>query len=196
MTDLGVRWLDGDDQIAEAVGVAARAMRDDPDWRAVSADPDVRLAMLHAMFTASLGGARVAGVRQGDRLVGVAAAVGPGRCIGARLPPAARSLEPPPTDASEADRLAHLRSVLAAHDPEEAHWHVGPVGVEPGFQSMGMGRAAMGSLCEEFDDLGRLAWVKTVKPGNVRFYAGLGFEPVDESSVLGVPVWFLRREPR
>jgi len=73
---------------------------------------------------------------------------------------------------------------------------VGPVGVEPGFQSMGMGRAAMRLLCDEFDEYGRLSWLKTVKPGNVRFYRGLGYEVVDESPMLSAHLWFMRRPPR
>ena len=196
MTDVEVLWLTGPDQIAQAGGVAARALRDDPDWTAVSGDPLVRLELLYGMFAGSRGAARVAGVRRGGRLLGVAAAVAPGRCVGATLPPEARTLEPPSADASDADRLVHFRSVLAEHDPEEPHWHVGPVGVEPGFQSMGMGRAVMELLCEEFDEHGRVSWLKTVKPENVRFYAGLGFEVAEESSMLSAHLWFMRRQPR
>jgi len=189
-------WLTEAGQLTQAAGIAARALRDDPDWAAVSGDPLVRLEMLHDMFTGTLGGARVAGVRRGDRLLGVAAAFGPGHCVGARLPPGARTLEAPTEGASDADRLLYLRSVLADHDLDEPHWHVGPVGVEPGFQSMGMGRAAMTLLCEEFDEHGRVSWVKTAKSGNLRFYEGLGFEVVDEAPMLAVRLWFMRRPPR
>src|SRR5664280_2372479 len=195
MEDLEVLWLTESDQIAQAVGVAARALRDDPDWMAVSNDPLVRLEMLHSMFAGSLEGARVAGVRRGDCILGVASAVEPGRCVGARLPPEARTLESPSKDASDSVRLMHFRSILAAHDLDEPHWHVGPVGVEPGFQSMGMGRAAMKLLCEEFDEHGRVSWLKTVKPENVRFYIGHGFEVVEESPMLSAHLWFMRRQP-
>jgi len=191
-----VLWLTESDQIAQAAGVAARALRDDPDWVAVSDDPQVRLEMLHAVFAGSLVGARVAGVRRSGRILGVAAAVGPGRCVGATVHPEDRTLDAPSADASAADRLRHLRSILAAHDLDEPHWHVGPVGVEPGFQSMGMGGAAMRMLCAEFDEHRRVSWVKTVKAENVRFYAGLGFEVLDESSMLEVHLWFMRRPPR
>ena len=196
MEGMEVLWLTEADQIAQAAGVTARALRDDPDWKAVSDDPLVRLEMLYGMFTASLGGARVAGVRRGACVLGVAAAVGPGNCVGARLPPEGRALEPPSADASDADRLTHFRSILAAHDLEEPHWHVGPVGVEPGFQSMGMGQAVMRLLCEEFDEHGRVSWLKTVKPENVQFYTGLGFEVVEESPMLAAHLWFMRRQPR
>jgi len=196
MEDVEVLWLTEPDQIAQAVGVAARALRDDPDWMAISDDPLVRLEMLHGTFAGSLAGARVAGVRRGDCILGVASAVGPGLCVGARLPPEDRALESPSKDASDADRLMHFRSVLAAHDLDEPHWHVGPVGVEPGFQSMGMGGAAMRLLCEEFDERGSVSWVKTAKPENVRFYTGLGFEVVEESPMLTAHLWFMRRQPQ
>ena len=163
MDDIEPFWITEAGQIAQAVGVAARALRDDPDWTAISDDPLVRLEMLSSMFAGSLGEARVAGVPSGE--------------------------------ASDADRLLHFRSILAAHDLDEPHWHVGPVGVEPGFQSMGMGGAAMRLLCEEFDEHGRVSWVKTAKRENLRFYGGLGFEVVDESPMLSAHLWFMRRQP-
>jgi ribosomal protein S18 acetylase RimI-like enzyme len=195
MEGIAALWLTEPDQFTQAVGVAARSLRDDPDWRAVSDDPLVRLEMLYGMFAGSLEGARVAGVRRGDCILGVASAVGPGRCVGARLASEDRILETPSKDASDSDRLVHFRSILAAHDLDEPHWHVGPVGVEPGFQSMGMGRAAMRLLCEEFDEYGRVSWLKTAKPENVRFYMGHGFEVVDESPMLAAHLWFMRRQP-
>jgi ribosomal protein S18 acetylase RimI-like enzyme len=196
MGDIEAFWLTEADEIAQAVGVAARALRDDPDWVAVSDDPLVRLEMLYGMFAGSLVGARVAGVRRGDCILAVASAAEPGHCVGARLPPEARTPESPSEDASDSDRLMHFRSILAAHDLDEPHWHVGPVGVEPGFQSMGMGRAAMRLLCEEFDEHGRVSWLKTAKPKNVRFYMGLGFEVVEESRMLSAHLWFMRRQPQ
>jgi len=196
MEGMEVLWLTDADQIAQAVGVAARALRNDPDWMAVSDDPLVRLEMLYSTFANSLVGARVVGVRRGDCILGVASAVEPGHCVGARLPPEVRTLESPSMDASDADRLMHFRSILAAHDLDEPHWHVGPVGVEPGFQSMGMGRAAMKLLCEEFDEHGRVSWLKTVKPENVLFYTQHGFKVVEESTVLTAHLWFMRRQPQ
>jgi hypothetical protein len=194
--EVEVCWLTGADQSAQAAGVAARALRDGPDWVAISDDPLVRMEMLYGMFADSLGAARVAGVRRGACILGVAAVVGPGRCVGATLPAADRNLGPPSADASDADRLRYFRSVLAAHDPDEPHWHVGPVGVAPGFQSQGTGRAALTLPCDEFDDHGRTGWVKTTSLANVRFYGGCGFEVVEDVPMLAAHFWFLRRQPR
>jgi ribosomal protein S18 acetylase RimI-like enzyme len=189
-----VLWLDGADQISQAVGVAARSLRDSPDTMAISEDPLVRVEMLYDTFAGIVDGARIAGVRRGDCVLGVACAVEPGHCVESMLPPELRSVDAPPTSASDADRLLHFGSVLAAHDLDEPHWHVGPVGVEPGFQSMGMGRAAMRLLCDEFDEHRRVSWLETAKSENVRFYSNLGFEVVDETPMLNSHIWFMRRE--
>ena len=184
MDDFEVLWLVEADQIAQAASVAARALQDDPDWVSISSDPR------------SLPVARVAGVQLGGMVRGVAAAVGPGKCVGALLPPGSRQLDPPARDAPDSERLLYFRSVLAHHDTTEPHWHVGPVGVERGFQSRGMGSAAMQLVCDEFDEHGRVGWVKTAKRENTRFYGGLGFEVVEEAPMLDAHLWFMRREPR
>jgi ribosomal protein S18 acetylase RimI-like enzyme len=194
VTQYEVLWLEGKDQVAQAAGVTARALRDNPSSVAISNDPLVRLEMLYSTFGGMLAGARVAGVRQGHCVLGVAGAVQPGHCIESMLTPEIRTLDPPGSDATDTDRFLHSGSIMASHDLPEPHWHVGPVGVEPGFQSMGMGRAAMRLLCAEFDHHGRLAWLETDKPENVRFYIGLGFEVVEEVPMLSSRFWFMRRD--
>jgi ribosomal protein S18 acetylase RimI-like enzyme len=196
MGDYDVAWLKGKEQIEQAAGLTARALRDNPTSTAVSDDPLVRLEMLQSVFAQMLGDARVAGVRRAGCVLGVAAAVRPGICIEAMLPPDVRILDEPAPGASDADRFLYSGSVLAAHDLPESHWHVGPVGVEPGFQGMGLGTAAMKLLCAEFDEKGRVAWLETDKPENVRFYMSHGFEVVEETPMLTARDWFMRRDPR
>lgn len=194
MKDYETLWLGGAEQVSQAAGVTARALRDSPTSLAVSSDPFVRLEMLHSTFGGMLSDARVAGIRRGDCVLGVAAALQPGLCIASMLPADAWTLGAPSPDATDTDRFLYSGSVMASHDLPEPHWHVGPVGVEPGFQGMGLGRAAMRLLCEEFDEHQRLAWLETDKPENVRFYIGLGFEVVEEVPMLSSRFWFMRRE--
>ena len=196
MADYESVWLKGTDQISQGAGVTARALRDNPTSLVVSGDPLVRLEMLHGVFAEMLTGARVAGVMRGNCVLAVAGAVPPGHCIDAMLPPEVRILDEPSSDATDAERFLFMGSVLAAHDLPESHWHVGPVGVEPGFQGMGLGSAAMKHLCDEFDARHRLAWLETDKPENVRFYISHGFEVVEELPMLSARDWFMRREPR
>jgi hypothetical protein len=194
MTDYEVSWLGDPGQISPAAGVTARAMRDSPGSVVLSDDPFVRLEMLYSAFGGILGKSRVAGVSRGDCVLGVAGALQPGHCIDSMLPARFRNLDVPSPDATDAERFLYSGSVMAAHDLPDPHWHVGPVGVEPGFQGMGLGRAAMRLLCEELDEHQRLAWLETDKPENVRFYIGLGFEVVEEAPMLGSRFWFMRRE--
>ncbi len=196
MEDYEVLWLGDAEQISQAAGGTARAMRDSPNSMAVSNDPFVRLEMLYKTFDEMLGAARVAGVRRGNCVLGAAGAVQPGRCIDSMLPAPFRTLDAPSPSATDADRFLYSGSVMAAHDLLEPHWHVGPVGVEPGFQGMGLGRAAMKLLCDEFDEHHRRAWLETDKPENVRFYLGLGFEVAEEVPMLTSRFWFMRREPQ
>jgi ribosomal protein S18 acetylase RimI-like enzyme len=196
MTVFEATWLNGADQTSQAAGVAARALRDNPTSLAVSEDPLVRLEMCYSAFGHMLAASQVSGVRRGECVLAVAAAERPDHCIASMIPPELRALDPPDPEASDAERFLHLGSVMADHDLPEPHWHVGPVGVEPGFQGMGMGRTAMSYLCDEFDTHGRVAWLETDKPENVRFYIGLGFEVADEVPILSVPNWFMRRDPR
>lgn len=80
-----------------------------------------------------------------------------------------------------------------AADLTEQHWHVGPVGVEPGYQGRGNGGRVMGAPCASLDAEGRVAWLETDKERNVRFYEALGFEVADSESILGVLTWYMRR---
>jgi ribosomal protein S18 acetylase RimI-like enzyme len=194
--DVEVLWLGEDEQIVQAAGVTARSMRDSPTSVAVSNDPFVRLEMLYDTFGQMLGKARVAGVRRGNCVLGAAGAVPPGHCIHSLLPPEVRTLDEPSPASTDAARFLYSGSLMAAHDLVETHWHVGPVGVEPGFQGQGLGRAAMRLLCDEFDEQHRLAWLETDKPENVRFYIGLGFEVMEEVPMLTSRFWFMRREAR
>src|ERR1019366_371084 len=196
MGDYEVLWLTGEDQIRQAVGVAALARRDGPTSMAVSDDPLVRLEMMYSTFNGMLAGGIVAGVKRGDCVLGTAGATPPGDCVATLLPPEIRALDEPGRDATDADRFLHMGSILAEHDLQETHWHVGPVGVEPGFQGMGLGGATLKLLCSAFDEHQRLAWLETAKPQNVRFYLSQGFEVVEEILLLSTPNWFMRREPR
>ena len=85
--------------------------------------------MLYSTFGGMLGDARVAGVRRGDCVLGVAAPSSRACCIDSMLPEEVRTLDVPPPDATDAARFLYSGSVMAAHDLAEPHWHVGPVGV-------------------------------------------------------------------
>jgi hypothetical protein len=40
-----------------------------------------------------------------------------------------------------------------------------------------------------------VGYLETDRPSNVRFYERFGFDVVGEGQVLGLPNWYMRREP-
>jgi GNAT superfamily N-acetyltransferase len=180
-----------------AGAVAARALRDNP-MMAYSIPGDA-LARLHAGYEAF--GERVptgsVGALLGTHVIGVAAAVAPGACIGATAVEALRTRpDVPPDQALGFDRARYVINSMCEHDPAERHIHVGPVGVERGVQGLGVGAAMMRALCDALDADGELAWLETDKPENVVFYRRHGFDVDVEDTALGFPIWYMRRRPR
>ncbi len=94
--------------------------------------------------------------------------------------------------------IAVLRwtSVWARHDLAEAHWHLGPVGVERDLQGKGIGSVLLKVFCDRMDTARVLAYLETDKSENVRFYNRFGFEVVAEDDVVGVRNWFMARPNR
>jgi ribosomal protein S18 acetylase RimI-like enzyme len=198
VTDITLRPLaDGDHRAA--AGVAARALVDAPTMvAAYGDDPRDRLALPYADFAmlfSSLPSPQI-GAFCGGCLVGVAAAAPPGGCIGSffRLE-APAVLDRPTPGLGDPLRVRVFWAHWATADSLDDHWHVGPVGVEPGFQGLGIGGAIMRRLCDDFDRHGRVGWLETDKQRNVRFYTALGFEVVETGTILGVPTWYMRRQP-
>jgi ribosomal protein S18 acetylase RimI-like enzyme len=186
-------------ELPAAAAAAARALQDDPtNIASYGDDPLQRLATVHALFADMFGQMTVPqhGALAGSLVVAVAGMMGPGRCVGsmfgAMAPEVLAGAEPPLGDPW---RAALFWATWAAHDLPEDHWHIGPVGVEPGFQGTGIGRAVMESLCAELDAGDQVGWLETNRERNVRFYSALGFEVVEHATVLGVPNWFMRRDP-
>ena len=203
------------DERSPASRVAARALRDDPMFVYLHGpDPVVRMGGAYSSFREPVAPAaswwdRVRGrtppapapptvwgaVVQGH-VVGGAAAAPPGACFVDLLPPAVTRLptgpEGPP---GSPDRQARVLATLAAHHCADRHWHVGPVGVEPGLQGRGVGSAVMRALCDALDEAGEIAFLETETPDNVVFYRRLGFEVTGEARLPGLPLWFMRRDP-
>ncbi len=185
----------------EALGVVVRGMRDNPvNVAAYGEDPQVRARRMRGLFGgafAVLGlGEHMLAARTADgRIVGVVGALPPGGCrlSGAqqlRLLPRLLSTGP-----RAAGRAAVWMGAWAKRDPEERHWHLGPVAVDAHLQGMGIGTKLMRVFSARMDAAGEDAYLETDKPENVRFYERFGFEVVGEQDVLGVPNWFMLRRP-
>jgi ribosomal protein S18 acetylase RimI-like enzyme len=81
----------------------------------------------------------------------------------------------------------------ARHDPKEPHWHLGPVAVDSGLRSQGIGGAMLARFCAVVDEKHELAYLETDKSENVHFYQRFGFSVIAEGKVLGINNWFMLR---
>jgi ribosomal protein S18 acetylase RimI-like enzyme len=190
--------LDSADELVQAAGVTARALRDNPVATAISADPLFRLEIPYPFFRSQMADTSsvTAAARLGNYILAAAGAAPPGKCLGSMIGEEMRSMSVPTEESPDEDRFMYSACIMASNDSPEPHWHVGPVGVEPGLQSMGIGKRVMRVLCDELDRRSVVGWLETDKPENVRFYQGLGFELVQEAPMLAAKFWFMRRAPQ
>ena len=82
----------------------------------------------------------------------------------------------------------------AKHDPVEQHWHLGPIGVLPTHQGLGIGSILMERFCMEVDACMAKAYLETDLDKNVRFYEKFGFKVVSESEIFGVKNRYMLRD--
>ena len=82
----------------------------------------------------------------------------------------------------------------AAHDPLEQHWHLGPIGVLPSHQGMGVGSELMQRFCKEVDKCSAKAYLETDLDENVRFYEKFGFKRISESTLFNVENRYMLRD--
>jgi ribosomal protein S18 acetylase RimI-like enzyme len=186
-----------------AAAVASRALVDSPTSVAIYGDDTIdALAGLYGelgSFFASLPEPQVAAFA-GQCVIAAAGMAPPGGCIGSFLSAGASELlnapVAPVAPVGDPARAHVFWARWAEADPVEEHWHLGPVGVEPGYQGRGVGGEVMRAVCTWLDEGGRRAWLETDKARNVRFYSALGFEVATQADILGVETWYMRRDPR
>jgi ribosomal protein S18 acetylase RimI-like enzyme len=135
--------------------------------------------------------------REGGEVVGVCGLSPPPDCmvhVFGSLP--ADQFPPMLTNAGEQARLVEWLQSWGQRDPDEPHFHLGPVAADAGKQRRGIGSAMMEAFCERVDRDHALAYLEADKEVNIGFYEKFGFETVGEAEVIGVPNWFMRREAR
>jgi ribosomal protein S18 acetylase RimI-like enzyme len=184
-----------------AAAVLGRGMRDNPlHVQAFGADPERRERALTHVFQGVLrqyvSKGSALGAFSSGTIVGVCAMVEPGRC----QPSGGERLRLLPETISGAGlggtvRLLKWVAAWARHDPQEPHWHLGPVGVERHLQGQGIGGALLRAFCQRVDALQAMAYLETDKRENVAFYERFGFQLKAEEPVLETPNWFMVRLP-
>ena len=85
---------------------------------------------------------------------------------------------------------SEVRSILEqmseAH-PEEPHWHLAFVGVDPVWHGQGIGAALLRYALERIDEKGLQAYLESSNPRNIPLYERHGFEVIREIRVGGSP---------
>ena len=81
--------------------------------------------------------------------------------------------------------------------PEERHYYLPLVGVEPNAQGTGLGGALMRHATARCDEEGALAYLESSNPRNISLYERHGFEVMGEIRVGSAPlVTPMLRQPR
>ncbi|MBC8504769.1 MAG: GNAT family N-acetyltransferase [Anaerolineales bacterium] len=81
----------------------------------------------------------------------------------------------------------------AIHDPVTQHWHLGPIGVLPGYRGMGVGSKLMQIFCKEVDACSAQAYLETDLDENVHLYQKFGFEVIATSNIIQVENRYMLR---
>ncbi len=95
------------------------------------------------------------------------------------------------------DALGELAEQLDRYHPDEPHWYLALLGIDPPHQSRGFGAEMIRPRLEQCDREGRAAHLVSSTSRNHSFYRRHGFEIMDEVQVGDAPpVWPMLRSPR
>ena len=79
------------------------------------------------------------------------------------------------------------------HDPDEPHWHLGPIGADAGRQGHGIGSRLLTAFLGELDTEHGAAFLETDVDRNVELYERFGFRVTSRQRILGVDTRFMSR---
>jgi len=85
------------------------------------------------------------------------------------------------------DMLAMFEKMEQSH-PEEPHWYLAMIGVEPRAQQRGLGAELMRHALARCDDEGAPAYLESSNPRNISLYLRYGFEVIGEIRIGAAPV--------
>jgi GNAT superfamily N-acetyltransferase len=186
--------------MAAATGVTARAFRDNPMtvacWGPNPARRERTLQSLFGQFLATLNCAPFIAVQDG-RVVGVLGMAPPDTCRRTPLGPALCALSSMfLRSPAAANRFRRWMVEYERRDPNETHWHLGPVAVELDFRHAGIGSKLLERFCALVDEDRVAAYLETDEIANVRLYERFGFQVSGQEPILGAPNWFMLRSAR
>ena len=128
--------------------------------------------------------------KEGKKIIGV---MRMNSCVGKKTKDA---IEESRGEKDTNSRKSQWLSEWAIRDPEEQHWHLGPIGVLPSHRRLGVGSTLMERFCEEVDKCSAKAYLETDLDENVRFYKKFGFEVISTSNIFQVENRYMTRESK
>ena len=87
-----------------------------------------------------------------------------------------------------------LEEVDKVH-PNEPHYYLEYLGVEPEHQGKALGSSIMQYLVSKADEEGVGCYLENANPRNIPFYQRFGFQVISEKAIIGIPSWFMWRSP-
>lgn len=188
MESAAVSRIETAEQAARARASLVTAFASDPFTRWVFADPGDFLALFPHVL-AHMGGL--------GRPGGLGFVAGAGQAAALWLPPGSG----PDTEALGAalaqlalpEEAPQVLGEMAARHPEEPHWYLPFLGVDPGAQGRGLGSALLAEALTLVDADHLPAYLESTNPRNVPLYERFGFRVVGEiqagSSPPMHPMW-------
>jgi len=85
------------------------------------------------------------------------------------------------------ETLAAVIEDMVRYHPQEPHWYLPFIGVEPAHQGKGLGAALLRPVLAECDAKSLPAYLESTNPRNQRFYERLGFKAIAEIKVGSCP---------
>lgn len=79
--------------------------------------------------------------------------------------------------------------------PTKAHYYLEYIGVDPGCQGQGCGSLIMEHLTAKADMENVGCYLENADRHNIPFYQHFGFQIIQEKEIIGLPAWFMWREP-
>ena len=93
--------------------------------------------------------------------------------------------------------LGEVGETMAAYHPEEPHWYLAMIGVDPARQGRGYGSAILKESLKRCDEEGVMAYLESSNPKNVPLYERYGFEVMGFVQPGDFPgVYPMVRQPR
>jgi ribosomal protein S18 acetylase RimI-like enzyme len=79
--------------------------------------------------------------------------------------------------------------------PRQPHYYLEYIGVDPSYQRKGLGSCLLEHLVAMADLAAVGCYLENANPHNIPFYQRAGFQVISEIEIIGIPAWFMWREP-